>query len=239
MKKTYLVVIPTKNEAKNIPTIIDEIFRDYSFDILIVDDRSKDGTREYIKRHAQLNSRLFLLERNNHSGLGSAYMEGFKWAIEKEYDYVFQMDGDGFHMPSQLKKLISDEENCMIIASRWIEGSSINHKWSIFRKFLSWSLNRIVKIVFSLPIFDSSSGFRLIDVSLLRKLDTSQFICNGYSFQQELIITAHQSNANISERSADFGYRVYGSSKVDLKVSLELIYDLFKLFLKKNPNNKN
>lgn len=227
-----LVIIPTKNEAKNITGIVDKIIDSYPFDVLIVDDMSIDGTRTAIEGNARFNLRLFILKRNSEFGLGKAYIDGFKWAINNsKYRYIFQMDGDGFHLPEELPKLIDPSKDC-VIASRWTGGSTIDENWPLLRKLVSWILNFVVKLSFSFPVFDSSSGFRFIRISALRKIDFDNFISKGYSFQQEVLLNILSKGGRVVEKSVHFGYRIYGKSKVNWRIISELIYVLVHLFIR-------
>ena len=166
MKYNSLIIIPTYDEAENISAVIDKIISlNYNNDILVVDDNSPDGTSEIVQNLIkEYNNKLFLITRKKKTGLGSAYKEGFIWALKKDYAFIFQMDADLSHNPVEIKnlmKLIIDKECDVAIGSRYIEGVSVVN-WPLSRIFLSYSANVYVRIITSMPIKDSTSGLVML-----------------------------------------------------------------------------
>ena len=198
-----LVVIPTFNELENIELLLQHIISlQYEFDVLVVDDNSPDGTAQLVKKQMGVfPGRIFLLERAGKLGLGSAYIAGFKWALEKDYAFVFEMDADHSHNPKDLIHLLnacSKDGFDMAIGSRYVTGVNVVN-WPMNRVLMSWLASRYVRLITGMNIFDTTAGFICYRREILQKinLDEIQFI--GYAFQIEMKYKAYLSKFRIKE----------------------------------------
>ena len=236
MKKT-LIIIPTYNEKDNIEKIINEIFNlNKDVQILFVDDNSPDGTSDIIKSFNSLN--INLITRKAKLGLGSAYIEGFNWAINNNFDYVVQMDADLSHNPKDISKLTQKTgEFDLIIGSRYINGISIVN-WPLSRLILSYLANLYARLIIGIPIFDVTGGFKCISTRLLKQINLNNIKSEGYSFQIEVNFLAWIHNFKIKEVPIVFTDRTKGESKMSKKVIFEAIYMVPYLFFKKIINFK-
>ncbi len=229
MKKT-LVIIPTYNEIYNIGNIIDAITDYYpDFDILIVDDNSPDGTWKYVEDRAKTDERLHLIKREGKMGLGTAYVAGFQFAIENNYEIVVQMDADFSHDPKSIKDLVEEaEEFDLVIGSRYIEGVNVVN-WPMSRLLLSYFANIYTKIVTGLPINDATGGFKCFRIEVLKAIDLSYIRSNGYAFQIEMNFKTWKKGFLIKEIPIVFTDRLEGSSKMSKKIVHEAIFMVWKL----------
>ena len=236
MKKT-LIIIPTYNEKDNIEKIINEIFNlNKDVQILFVDDNSPDGTSDIIKSFNSLN--INLITRKAKLGLGSAYIEGFTWAINNNFDYVVQMDADLSHNPKDISKLTQKTgEFDLIIGSRYINGISIVN-WPLSRLILSYLANLYARLIIGIPILDVTGGFKCISTRLLKQINLNNIKSEGYSFQIEVNFLAWIHNFKIKEVPIVFTDRTKGESKMSKKVIFEAIYMVPYLFFKKIINFK-
>ena len=219
----YLIVMPTFNEAENVQIIIPEVFDsvDDSVDILVVDDNSPDGTSDVVANLQTSFSSLYLVTKTKDKGFAKAYITGFQYAIENNYDYVIQMDADGSHQPKFLKKLIeASEDNNYVIGSRWVKGGSVVN-WPFQRKVLSLGGNFYAQIMLHSRLKDITGGFKVINVELLKAMDVSSIESKGYSFQIELMLRARKVGAKIKEVPIVFVERVNGVSKMSGKIIIE------------------
>ena len=233
MKYNSLIIIPTYDEAENISAVIDKIISlNYNNDILVVDDNSPDGTSEIVQNLIkEYNNKLFLITRKKKAGLGSAYKEGFIWALKKDYAFIFQMDADLSHNPVEIKnlmKLIIDKECDVAIGSRYIEGVSVVN-WPLSRIFLSYSANVYVRIITSMPIKDSTSGFVGYSNEALSSLDIGKIKFNGYAFQIEMKFKLWKKKFKLKEHQIIFVNREYGKSKMNKNIIFEAIFGVIKL----------
>ena len=236
MKKT-LIIIPTYNEKDNIEKIINEIFNlNKDVQILFVDDNSPDGTSDIIKSFNSLN--INLITRKAKLGLGSAYIEGFNWAINNNFDYVVQMDADLSHNPNDISKLTQKAGQFdLIIGSRYINGISIVN-WPLSRLILSYLANLYARLIIGIPILDVTGGFKCISTRLLKQINLNNIKSEGYSFQIEVNFLAWIHNFKIKEVPIVFTDRTKGESKMSKKVIFEAIYMVPYLFFKKIINFK-
>jgi dolichol-phosphate mannosyltransferase len=231
-----LVVIPTFNELENIELLLQHIISlQYEFDVLVVDDNSPDGTAQLVKKQMGVfPSRIFLLERAGKLGLGSAYIAGFKWALEKDYAFVFEMDADHSHNPKDLIHLLnacSKDGFDMAIGSRYVTGVNVVN-WPMNRVLMSWLASRYVRLITGMNIFDTTAGFICYRREILQKinLDEIQFI--GYAFQIEMKYKAYLSKFRIKEVPVVFTDRTNGESKMSSGIISEAIFGVLTMRLK-------
>ena len=233
---SVLIIIPTFNESKSIKNLIDLININVNkADILIVDDNSPDNTSLVVKEHVEKNniSNIHLICRSKKLGLGSAYITGFKYALEMKYEKVIQMDADLSHNPKDIPSLIkSSSENDLVIGSRYINGIRIIN-WPISRLLLSYFANLYARKIIGLNIFDITAGFKCINTSFLKKINLNKIKSEGYSFQIEIHYLASVNNCKICEIPIVFTDRETGSSKMSLLIIFEAIFIVPYLKLKK------
>lgn len=233
--KKILVIIPTYNEAENILRLIPEVLKysdsNYQWNVLVVDDNSPDGTASMVKSIKSDN--IFLIEREKKSGLGTAYVTGFKFAIEKSFDFVFEMDADFSHDPKYLPTFIEliEKGYDLIVGSRYISGVSVVN-WPISRLFLSYYANIYTRIVTGLKVKDTTAGFMCYRVTSLAQIDLDKVRSNGYSFQIEMKFKFYKKGFKISETPILFIDRRAGSSKMSKKVVYEAYFMVWKLKFK-------
>ena len=234
MKRT-LVIIPTYNEADNIIKIILEVLKNSSpeneFNILVVDDNSPDGTAGLVEE--MKNDKVKLLKRERKSGLGTAYVAGFHYAIKNNYDFVFEMDADFSHDPKYLKGFIDrlNEGYDLVIGSRYINGVSVLN-WPIRRLILSYMASVYTRMVTGLKVMDTTAGFMCYRVTALRQINLDEVKSNGYSFQIEMKFKFYKKGFKISEIPILFIDRLEGESKMSRKVVYEAYFMVWKLKFK-------
>ena len=235
MKGNSLIIIPTYNESENIELIINKILllNDYN-DILIVDDNSPDGTSKIVSDLKKENiDRIFLIVRDSKLGLGSAYKEGFNWALNKNYSYIFEMDADLSHDPNEivkLKELLIKKQSDVAVGSRYLEGVSVVN-WPLSRIFLSYFANIYVRIITGMPIKDATSGFIGYTNESLASLNIDNIKFNGYAFQIEMKFKLWKKNFKLKEHQIIFVNRKSGISKMDKNIILEAIFGVVRLKL--------
>lgn len=233
MQSDSLVIIPTFNEMENIQLILDSIFNlEYSFHVLVVDDNSPDGTAELVEEYKQkYTNQLFLLERKEKMGLGTAYITGFQWALSREYEYIFEMDADFSHNPEDLPRLLHAckmEGADMAIGSRYVTGVNVVN-WPMSRVMLSWIASKYVQFITRMKIHDTTAGFVCYKRKVLETiaLDKVKFI--GYAFQIEMKFKAYEKDFKIVEVPVIFTDRTRGESKMSRKIISEAIFGVMKL----------
>jgi dolichol-phosphate mannosyltransferase len=224
------VITPTYNEVKNISTLVKQIFElNLDCDILVIDDNSPDKTAIKVKELQERHENLFLEERSQKSGLGTAYIYGFRWAIEKSYQTVVQMDADLSHDPKELGSLILGlKNNDLIIGSRYVHGVSVVN-WPIRRLMLSYGANLYSRIITGMPIKDGTGGFKAWRVDLLKKIKLKSIKSQGYSFQIEMNFRAWSLGARIKESPIIFTDRTIGESKMSKSIMYEAIWIVWRL----------
>jgi len=227
-----LVIIPTYNELENLPRLIPAVLsQDESINILIVDDGSPDGTGAFIKEEMKKNDRVFLLEREKKMGLGTAYITGFKYALQNNYDYVFEMDADFSHDPNELKNfLIAIKDNDLVLGSRYINGVRVLN-WPMTRLLLSFFASVYTRFITGLPVRDATGGFKCFRRKVLESIDLDKIKSNGYSFQIEMTFKAYAKGFRIKEIPIVFIDRVRGKSKMSKKIVREAVTMVWKLRL--------
>ena len=229
------MIIPTYNEADNIQKIIHEVLKNSSpeneFNVLVVDDNSPDGTAELAE--SLNNSNVKILKREKKSGLGTAYLAGFKYAIKNNYDYVFEMDADFSHDPKYLKVFIDKilEGYDLVIGSRYINGISVLN-WPLRRLIMSYLASVYTRMVTGLKVMDTTAGFMCYKVDSLKQINLDEVRSNGYSFQIEMKFKFYKRGYKIFEVPILFIDRREGESKMSRKVVYEAYFMVWKLKIK-------
>ena len=231
-----LIIIPTFNEIENISKIIISVFdTGLSINILVVDDQSPDGTGQEVKKLMKsFPNRLFLESRLGQKGLGSAYIDGFKWALKSDYKYIFEMDADFSHQPKELKSMIKilDSNVDLVIGSRYVNGVNVVN-WPLGRILLSYFASFYVQFITGMPIKDPTAGFVGYKRRVLEAIDLDKIKFIGYAFQIELKYKAWIKNFLIKEHPIIFINRVYGKSKMSGNIVWEALFGVLLLRLKK------
>lgn len=232
-----LVIIPTYNEKENAEKIIRKVFSlDGNFDILIIDDGSPDRTADIVKNlQKEFDGRLHLIERSGKLGLGTAYITGFKWAVEHKYDYIFEMDADFSHDPDDLQRLYnacSAEGGDVAIGSRYCNGVNVVN-WPMKRVLMSWGASKYVRTILRVPIFDTTAGFVCYRRKVLETIDLDNIRMKGYGFQIEMKYTAFKLGFKIKEVSVIFRDRTEGKSKMSSSIFGEAFWGVIKLRFRK------
>lgn len=229
-----LVIIPTYNEIENAEKIIRAVMSlKGKYDILIVDDGSPDGTAAAVKElMKEFPGRLNLIERSGKLGLGTAYITGFKWALEKDYDYIFEMDADFSHNPDDLPRLLEAAGNGMSVGSRYCKGVSVVN-WPIGRILISYFASVYVRKTLNFRIFDSTAGFVCYSRKVLETMDLDNIRMKGYGFQIEMKYTAHKLGFEITEVPVIFINRKEGTSKMSGGIFGEAFWGVIALRFRK------
>ena len=234
MRSDSIVIIPTYNEKENIENIIRAVLGlEQPFNMLIIDDGSPDGTAAIVKKlmKEEFKDRLFLIERSGKLGLGTAYITGFKSAVEQKYDYIFEMDADFSHPPKDLIRLYDacSKGADMAVGSRYVDGKISVVNWPIGRVMMSYYASSYVRLVTGMKIGDATAGFACYTRKVLEtiKLDKIKFI--GYAFQIEMKYTVHKLGFRIEEVPIIFTDRVLGQSKMSMKIFKEAFFGVFSL----------
>ena len=229
-KKKILVFTATFNEKENIHKLINKIKRfNPQVHILVVDDNSPDGTGEKVKKLQTEYKNLFLETRPKKSGLGTAYIFGFKWALEKKYDNIIQMDADLSHNPKDLPRMVNNlQKYDLVIGSRYINGISVVN-WPLRRLMLSYGANAYSRVITGMPIMDGTGGFKAWKSSVLSSIDLDSVKSQGYSFQIEMNFRAWVKKFNIKEIPIIFSDRTIGQSKMSKTIVYEAIFMVWRL----------
>ncbi len=230
--KKSLVIIPTYNELENLPRLIPVVLsQDESINLLIVDDGSPDGTGKFVKDEMQKNNRIHLLEREKKMGLGTAYIAGFKYALQNNYDFIFEMDADFSHDPNELKNfLIAIKDSDLVLGSRYINGVRVLN-WPMARLLLSFFASVYTRIITGMPVKDATGGFKCFRKKVLEAIDLDKVKSNGYSFQIEMTFKAYSKGFKVKEIPIVFIDRVKGKSKMSKKIVREAVTMVWKLRL--------
>jgi dolichol-phosphate mannosyltransferase len=228
-----VVIIPTYNEKENIEKIIQAVFSlEKQFDILVIDDGSPDGTGSIVKHlQAEYSDRLFILERKGKLGLGTAYITGFKWALERKYEYIFEMDADFSHNPEDLIRLYDAcAKGCadVAIGSRYITGVNVVN-WPISRVLMSYFASIYVRIISGMYIKDTTAGFKCYKRKVLETIDLNSICFKGYAFQIEMKFTAYTLGFKLEEVPIIFINRVEGVSKMNSGIFGEALFGVIQL----------
>lgn len=229
-----LIIIPTYNEIDNIERMICTLMGLYpEISLLIIEDGSPDGTADVVKRLMGEFKNLHIIERKGKLGLGTAYVTGFKWALERQFNYIFEMDCDFSHDPGAIPDLLSAAlKNDLIIGSRYIDGIRIIN-WPFRRLLLSYGASIYTRFITGIPVFDTTGGFKCFTRKALLSLNFDKIISNGYSFQLELNYKIWTSGLIIKEVPIIFYERRDGQSKMNGGIIFEAVFAVFRLRLKK------
>jgi len=228
-----LVVIPTYNEAINLPQIVPiALSQDPRLDVLVVDDNSPDGTGKIADELARANPRIHTIHREGKLGLGTAYIVGFKWALERQYDFVFEMDADFSHDPAHLKEFLKAIEDAdVVLGSRYLNGKVTVVNWPMGRLMLSYLANIYARMFTGLRIWDLTGGFKCFRRRVLETIDLSQVVSNGYAFQIEMSVRAWRKGFKIREIPIVFVDRTLGQSKMNKAIVREAVWKVPRLRL--------
>jgi|TARA_B110000240_G_scaffold198217_1_gene257381 dolichol-phosphate mannosyltransferase len=231
-----LVIIPTFNEKENIERIILKVFSlEKTFHILIVDDGSPDGTANIVKKlQNKFSKKLFIQERKGKLGLGTAYIHGFKWALKKNYDFIFEMDADFSHNPDDLLRLYDECNNLgsdVSIGSRYVNGVNIVN-WPMSRLLMSYFASKYVKLITGMPIHDSTAGFKCYKRRVLEKIDLNKIQFVGYAFQIEMKFTSWMYGFKVVEVPVIFTDRQEGNSKMSSGIFFEAFIGVIQMKIK-------
>lgn len=232
-----LVIIPTYNEKENIEKMVRKVFSlPKSFDLLIVEDNSPDGTGAIVKKlMPEFANRLFILERKGKLGLGTAYIEGFRWALERNYEFIFEMDCDFSHNPDDLSRLY---DACAVqgadvaIGSRYIKGVNVVN-WPLGRVLMSYGASMYVRFILRMEIADTTAGFKCYRARVLKTIDLAAVKFMGYAFQIEMKYTAWKLGFRLTEVPIIFTDRTEGTSKMSSKIFKEAFWGVMSLRFKK------
>lgn len=227
-----LVIIPTYNELENMPKLIPAVLsQDENVHILIVDDNSPDGTAKFVEEQAAKNNRVHLIKREKKTGLGTAYIAGFKYALQNDYNYILEMDADFSHDPSEIKIfLVAIKENDLVLGSRYINGVRVLN-WPMRRLLLSFFASIYTRLITGLPVHDATGGYKCFRRRVLEAIDLDKVRSNGYSFQIEMTFKAYAKGFKIKEIPIVFIDRVKGKSKMSRKIVREAVIMVWKLRL--------
>ena len=226
-----LVIIPTYNEMENIPDFLPLVLAQNSaLEILIVDDGSPDGTGDYVENLSKENNRLHILRREKKMGLGTAYVAGFKWALERDYDRVFEMDADGSHSPQALNIFLKESEDAdLVLGSRYLNGKISVVNWDWKRLILSYGANFYTRLVTGMPFSDATGGFKCFSRTALQTLELDKLKSDGYCFQIETTHKLWKKGLKIKEIPIIFTDRTKGSSKMSGGIVSEAFFLVLKL----------
>ncbi|MGN0036797.1 MAG: polyprenol monophosphomannose synthase [Bacteroidaceae bacterium] len=242
-----IVIIPTYNERENIANIIRAVFGlEKAFHILVVEDNSPDGTADIVRElQPTYPSRLFMLERKGKLGLGTAYLAGFQWALERNYDYVFEMDADFSHAPADLPRLYracAEEGADVSVGSRYVSGVNVVN-WPMGRVLMSYFASKYVRFVTGIPVHDTTAGFVCYRRQALETIPLDQIRFKGYAFQIEMKYTAYLCGLRLQEVPVIFINRELGTSKMNSSIFGEAVFGVIRLkwdsWFRHYPQKKN
>jgi dolichol-phosphate mannosyltransferase len=228
-----MVVMPTYNEADNLVQMVAELMTLQldGLEILIIDDNSPDGTGQIAEElAAQYTNKLHVIHRHGKMGLGTAYITGFRYALEEGGDYIIQMDADFSHSPSYLPLFLDKIRECdMVIGSRYISGGGVDKRWSPWRRFLSWGGNVYARLITGLRVHDTTGGFRCFRRQALLDLDLARIRSEGYAFQIEMAYACQKKGLRLCEMPIYFEDRSMGQSKMSSLIILEAVWRVWQM----------
>jgi dolichol-phosphate mannosyltransferase len=230
MNEKSLIIIPTYNELENVRKMIPDVLgRYHDVDILIVDDGSPDGTGVFVEQLTRESNRIKLIKRAGKMGLGTAYIAGFKYALQNGYDYIFEMDADFSHDPKEIGNFLEAIKNYdLVLGSRYKTGVNVIN-WPMRRLMLSYFANSYTRFVTGLPVRDATGGFKCFRRKVLESIDLDSIKSNGYAFQIEMTFKAYKKGFRIIEIPIIFTDRFHGTSKMSKKIVREAVLMVWKL----------
>ena len=233
MAEKALVVVPTYNESANLPQIIPQILaQNPRLEVLVVDDNSPDGTGGIADALASASPRVHVMHREGKLGLGTAYRAGFKWALERQYDFVFEMDADFSHDPRHLPEFLTAIQDAdLVLGSRYLQGKVTVVNWPMGRLMLSYCANIYARWFTGLRIWDLTGGFKCFRRRVLEAIDLSQVVSNGYAFQIEMSVRAWRKGFKLREIPIVFVDRAEGQSKMNRAIVREAVWKVPRLRL--------
>lgn len=228
-----LVIIPTYNESENLPRLVPMVLeQDERLEVLIVDDASPDGTGDVADSLAHREPRVHVMHRAGKLGLGTAYLEGFRWGLDRGYDLLFEMDADFSHDPAHLPQFIeAAREYDLVLGSRYLHGRVTVINWPIGRLLLSYFANVYARIVTGLPVADATGGYKCFRRTVLESIDLDRVESEGYAFQIEMSLRAWRKGFRIGEIPIVFVDRTLGQSKMSKRIVREAVWKVWKLRL--------
>jgi dolichol-phosphate mannosyltransferase len=226
-----LVVVPTYDERENIPRLVPQILdQDARLEVLVIDDASPDGTGEVADRLAEADARVHVIHREGKLGLGTAYIAGFRWGIEREYDVLFEMDADFSHDPAHLPQFLDAIEHFdLVLGSRYLHGRVTVINWPMGRLLLSWFANLYARVVTGLPVTDATGGFKCFRRKVLESIELDRVGSEGYAFQIEMSLRAWRRGFAIGEIPIVFADRDVGESKMSKRIIWEAVWRVWAL----------
>lgn len=231
MPEQALVIVPTYNEKDNIRSLIDAVLaKDPRFEMLIVDDNSPDGTGGIVEALGRDNPRIHLLSRPDKLGLGTAYRDGFLWALQRDYEFIFEMDADFSHDPAHLPLFLEAAKKAdFVLGSRYLDGNVTVVNWPIRRLMLSYGANVYARIITGMHLWDATGGFKCFHRRVLEAIDLADVRSNGYAFQIEMSYRAFRKGFTAIEIPIVFTDRAHGLSKMNKRIVREAIWMVWRL----------
>lgn len=228
-----LIIIPTYNELENLPTLLPEVMsKNDGINVLIVDDNSPDGTAAFVENEMKNNNRIHLIKRPSKLGLGTAYIAGFKFALQNGYDFIFEMDADFSHDPKEIPKFLYEIKNSdVVLGSRYINGVNVIN-WPMRRLLLSSFANFYTRFITGMPVHDATGGYKCFRREVLEAINLKKITSNGYAFQIEMTFKAWKKGFKVKEIPIIFVDRVKGKSKMSKKIVREAVTMVWKLRIK-------
>lgn len=232
-KSDSVIIIPTYNEKENIGKMLQTLLAlEHPFDVLVVDDNSPDGTAAIVKEIKQQHpDRIFIIERTGKLGLGTAYIAGFKWALQQDYEYIFEMDADFSHNPDDVPRLYNacaKDGYDLSVGSRYVTGVNVVN-WPIGRVLMSYYASKYVRIITGLPVYDTTAGFNCYRRKVLETIGLDDIRFKGYAFQIEMKFTTYKFGFKIKEVPVIFVNRVLGESKMNSSIFSEAFFGVIRL----------
>ena len=229
-----LLIIPTYNEVENIKRLLDILLKgNQDLEILVLDDNSPDGTARVVKEMMEQETRIHLIERPGKMGLGSAYVTGFKYALQKDFEFIMEMDADFSHNPDDVPRLLEAAQKCdLVIGSRYSNGVNIIN-WPFKRLLISYFASKYVRIITSMPIKDPTGGFKCFRRKVLESINLDKILSDGYAFQIEMNFRAWAKGFRIKEVPIVFTERINGVSKMSRNIVWEAAWMVWHLQIRK------
>lgn len=230
MSEKTLIITPTYNELDNISKLIPDLLDNYeNLDVLVIDDNSPDGTGNHVEELTKTNPRIKLIKREKKLGLGTAYLAGFKYALQHSYDYIFEMDSDHSHDPREIKNFLEAVKVYdLVLGSRYVRGVNVIN-WPMRRLLLSYFANKYTRFITGLPVQDATGGFKCFRRKVLESINLDKIKSNGYAFQIEMTFKAWKKGFKVGEIPIIFVDRVKGTSKMSKKIVREAVFMVWKL----------